>query len=118
VEFPVVAKARIVNEKIDLDFFGGEPVGEGVAAVSIGEIGRKNPHIEVRVESAKVGGEFLEAIIAPGDENEARGQRGELAREFGSEPSGGSSNERGATLEESQHNAVKGLRPRSEKGFR
>jgi hypothetical protein len=37
----------------------------------------------MRVEPAKVVGEFLEAVVAAGDENEARGERSELAREFG-----------------------------------
>jgi len=88
-----------------------------VAAVGGGEVGRENPHFEMRVEPAKVVGEFLEAVVAAGDENEARGERSELAGKFGSEPGRGSGDERVATLEKSHHVRVTRLRPRSEKGF-
>jgi hypothetical protein len=113
----MVAEARVVDEEIDVDFLCGKPVGEGETAVGRGEVGRENPNIEMRVEPAKVVGEFLEAVVAAGDENEARGERSELAGKFGSKPGRGSGDERVATLEKSHHVRVTELRPRSEKGF-
>jgi hypothetical protein len=103
VEFPVVAKPSVINEEIDIDLFGNKPIGQGVASVGGCEIGSEDPNFEMGVKPAKVSGEFLEAFVAAGYENEARGQRGELAGKFRTEPRRGSGDERVAALKKSQH---------------
>ena len=39
--------------------------------------------LHVDTKGAKVGGEFLQSVVAAGDEDEPRSQRGELAGKFG-----------------------------------
>ena len=106
VKFPVVAEARIVDQKIDVELFGGKPIGQGKAIGRGGEVGLENPDIQAGMKAEQVASQFLETIVATGDKNHARGEGSELAGKFRPEPRGGSGDKRSAALEKSHHSAV------------
>jgi hypothetical protein len=81
-----VAQARIVDEEIDGDVFGEEPIGESLAAVRGCEIGRIHADVEMRMNTTEVTREFLKEFVPARHQNESAGIRGELAREFGAQP--------------------------------
>jgi hypothetical protein len=100
-EVAMVAKARIVHEEIDMDFLCGKPFHEGEAAVVAGEICDKNSGIEAGVHATEIGGEFFQAIVAPGHKNNTGCVRSELAGKFAAKPGGSSRNKCCATFKKS-----------------
>ena len=95
---PVIAEACVVDEEIDIELFVGEPIGQGVATVGAGQISLKHANIELWVDRTQRRGEFLKTIFAPGHQNESRGERGELAREFRPQSGGCSCDQRRAAF--------------------
>ena len=54
LEEAVIAEAGVIDEEIDADAFVGEPAGEAVDGVEVGEIERVAVDAQVRIASGRV----------------------------------------------------------------
>ena len=95
-ECPVCSESGVVDQRVDGDATVCQLLVQRCTDAGCGQVGGQDCHDDA-VGATEFGGECLEAVGPPGDQNQVCAASGKAMSEFHSEPSAGSGDEDGGS---------------------